>query len=427
MPAAARASAQLLDGSGRLTLLDRRKAAFGPHSLLFFEEPLEVVRAAGTWIEDASGRRYLDAYNNVPHVGHCHPRVVAAAAEQFARLNIHSRYLHAGVTAYAERLLALFPPVLDRALFACTGTEANELALRIARRHCGAHGVIVSRVNYHGNSTLLASLATAIPSGEPFPPWARTIDVVAANDADELADMADAAIRSLASAGFGVAALLIDPIFSFEGLPERPRGFLAPAVARVRAAGGIYIADEVQAGFGRMGDAMWGWCRHDAVPDLVTMGKPMANGYPAAAVIAPSALADPFLQEAIYFNTYAAGPVAAAMGSAVLDIIEDEALVANAFATGAVLQRRLQDIHSRFSRVVSAVRGRGLYAGLEIARPEIAAWLVEAMRREGVLVGRTGSRGEVVKIRPPICFTERDVDTLADAFQTALEKVAVTA
>ena len=410
-----------------MTLLDRREAAFGPHSLLFFEEPLEVVRAAGTWMEDVSGRRYLDAYNNVPHVGHCHPRVVAAGAEQLARLNIHSRYLHAGVTAYAERLLALFPPVLDRALFACTGTEANELALRIARRHAGAHGVIVSSVNYHGNSTALAALATAIPSGEPFPPWARAIDVAAANDAEELADMVDAAIRSLALAGFGVAALLIDPIFSFEGLPERSRGFLAAAVARVRDAGGVFIADEVQSGFGRMGDAMWGWCWHDAVPDLVTMGKPMANGYPAAAVITRSALADPFMSEAIYFNTYAAGPVAAAMGNAVLDVIEDEALLANAAATGAVLRRRLQDVCSEYAAVVSAVRGRGLYAGIEIVRPEIAALLVEAMRQEGVLLGRTGARGEVVKIRPPICFDEGDVDMLAGAFRLALRNMTVTA
>ncbi len=409
-----------------MTLLARREAAFGPHSLLFFDEPLEVVAASGAWIEDASGRRYLDAYNNVPHVGHCHPRVVAAAAGQLARLNVHSRYLHAGVTAYAERLLALFPPPLDRALFACTGTEANELALRLARRHGGARGVIVSRVNYHGNSTTLAALATAIPSGEPFPPWARTVDIGAADDAGALADAADEAIRSLAAAGFGVAALLIDPIFSFEGLPERARGFLAPAVARVRAAGGVYIADEVQAGFGRMGDAMWGWCWHGAVPDLVTLGKPMANGYPAAAVIAPSALADPFMAEAIYFNTYAAGPVAAAMGGAVLDVVEDEALVANAAATGAVLRHRLEGLRSEHPAVISAVRGRGLYAGIEIVRPDVAARLVEAARRHGVLVGRTGAHGEVVKIRPPICFAERHVDMLVAALRAAIREVTKT-
>lgn len=394
------------------SLVERREAVLGPESLLSYDEPIEMVAGAGAWLEGVGGEQFLDAYNNVPHVGHCHPHVVRRGAEQLARLNIHSRYLHAGVTAYAERLCGLFPRAFDRVLFACTGTEANETALRIARHKTGAHGVIVSSVNYHGNSTTLAALTTAMPSGELFPDWARTVDITLARQPEAFAEELDRAASSLEAAGHGVCALLVDTIFSFEGLPDIPEGAFQQAIAVLRQRGGLFIADEVQAGFGRTGSAMWGWSWLGPQPDLVTLGKPMANGYPMSAIVGRADLLDPFLAAAVYFNTFAASPVAAAMADAVLDVIEDEKLIDRAREVGERLHAGLAAAIRDQPASLTTVRGRGLYVGLETRDGDTGRFYMEGLRRRRVLVGRTGVDGAVIKIRPPLCFGVAEADHL---------------
>ena len=249
-------------------LLARRYRVLGRNSPLFYERPVHLVRGQGVWVEDADGHRYLDVYNNVPHVGHCHPHVVEAICKQAATLNLHTRYLHENVVRYAERLTATFDPSLSAVMFTCTGTEANELALRMARYKSGGKGIIVSDFSYHGNSETLASVTTCFPTPEPFPDFARKVPIPdpyrdrEGRSDEELGDIfagyVGDAISSLEASGIKPAALLIDASFANEGLPEPLPGYVAKAVKLVREAGGALIADEVQCGFGRTGDAMWG-------------------------------------------------------------------------------------------------------------------------------------------------------------------------
>ncbi len=419
-------------------LLSRRRRTLGHPTPLFYDEPLHLVRGEGVWLFDHEGRRYLDAYNNVPHVGHCHPHVVDALHRQAAKLNIHTRYLHENVVRYGERLTATFDPLLSTALFVCTGTEANELALRIARHHTGACGILVTDFSYHGNSATLASLATGIQTNEPFPPHARILripdvwrDLADGGTPEQLTERAlaeaDAAIAALQQAGYGVAALLLDTIFSTEGLSRLPPGYLEQLVARVRVAGGLFIADEVQPGFGRTGEHFWGYQSYEVVPDVVTLGKPMGNGHPIGAAITRPELANAFLEDAMFFNTFAGSPVSAAVGLAVLDVIERQQLVRNAHDTGEYLQQRLRELALRHERVL-AVRGKGLFFGLELVTdPRTRApatmetrRLINDMRQRGVLISAVGHHGNVLKMRPPMVFEREHADLLLTTLEEAL-------
>lgn len=419
-------------------LLSRRRRTLGHPTPLFYDEPLHLVRGQGVWLFDHQGRCYLDAYNNVPHVGHCHPEVVEALHRQAATLNIHSRYLHEDVVRYGERLTATFDPLLSTALFVCTGTEANELALRIARHHTNAHGILVTDFSYHGNSATLSRIATGIQTNESFPPHARTLhlpdvlrDLTDAGTPEQLTERAlaeaDAAIASLQQAGHGVSALLLDTIFSTEGLTLLPPGYLEGLVAKVRAAGGVFIADEVQPGFGRTGAHFWGYQHYAVVPDLATLGKPMGNGHPIGAVVTRPELANAFLDEAMFFNTFAGNPVSAAVGLAVLDVIERQQLMRNAHEMGEYVQQRLRELAARHERVI-AVRGRGLFFGLELVKDlrsrtpatAEARWLINEMRRRGVLISTIGPHGNVLKIRPPMVFGREHADLLLTTLGEAL-------
>jgi 4-aminobutyrate aminotransferase-like enzyme len=419
-------------------LLSRRRRTLGHPTPLFYDEPLHLVRGEGVWLFDHEGRRYLDAYNNVPHVGHCHPHVVDALHRQAAKLNVHTRYLHENVVCYGERLTATFDPLLSTVLFVCTGTEANELALRIARHHTGARGILVTDFSYHGNSATLASIATGIQTNEPFPPHARVLripdvlrDLADGGTPEQLAERAlaeaDAAIAALQRTGYGVAALLLDTIFSTEGLSRLPPGYLEQLVARVRAAGGLFIADEVQPGFGRTGEHFWGYQSYEVVPDFVTLGKPMGNGHPIGAAITRPELANAFLEDAMFFNTFAGNPVSAAVGLAVLDVIERQQLVRNAHDTGEYLQQRLWELAQRHERVI-AVRGKGLFFGLELVsdrRTRAPATtqtrrLVNDIRRRGVLISAIGHHGNVLKMRPPMVFEPEHADLLLTTLDEAL-------
>lgn len=416
-------------------LLQRRHRVLGAAAPLFYERPLHLVRGEGVWLYDADGKRYLDAYNNVPHVGHCHPHVVDALCRQAKTLNTHTRYLHEGVLDYGEKLAATMDGDLSMVHLCCSGTEANELALRIAKACTGHDGVIVTDFCYHGNSAAIAALSTAFPVPEGVGTWVRTItapdpyrlrDGVDAESAAEryAEDIADA-IASLAADGMRPAALLVDTIFATEGMPAIPPGYMEKAVETLRAAGGLYIADEVQPGFGRTGDNMWGYQHYDVVPDLVTLGKPMGNGHPLAGVVGTSALINAFGTRAMYFNTFGGNPVSAAVGLAVLEVIEREGLVENARTVGDHLQSGLGSLMQKHE-IIGGLRGRGLFAGAEMVKdratkepaPQETRVIVNGMRERGVLISTTGRHDNILKIRPPMPFSVENADlllsTLAD-------------
>ena len=421
------------------SLLERRMRVTGRSTLLFYDEPLELARGEDVWLFDTSGRRYLDVYNNVPHVGHCHPHVVDAICRQARELNVHTRYLHEEMIRYAERLTATFDDPLSIALLTCTGTEANELALRIARHLSGNTGIIVSDFSYHGNSLTLAQATTGLPAPEALAPNVRAVTIAdlhahpgedpAAVGAAYVQQVKDA-VRSLREAGYGVASLLFDTIFSTEGLPAVPQGYLAQVVEVVREAGGFFIADEVQPGFGRTGQGMWGYSAHGVIPDFVTMGKPMGNGHPLAGVVTTEAIVDRFTQDAVYFNTFGGNPVSAAAGNAVLDVIENQGLVENAATQGVYLQERLNELMGRHDNIAS-VRGQGLFFGLEFARdretrtPDAAFTkrLINRMKEEGVLISRVGRHENVLKMRPPLTFQREHADLLLATLDHVLEEM----
>jgi len=414
-------------------LMDRRAKALGPAYRLFYETPLHPVRGEGVWLVDSDGKRHLDAYNNVASVGHCHPHVVAAIARQAGVLNTHTRYLHEGVLDYAERLLATMPPALGHAMFTCTGSEANDLAMRIARSHTKAEGLIVTRFAYHG---VTASIAQASPSLGKFVQLGNTVRTVPAPDSYRIAPDAIGAafaagvrdaIADLKAHGLRPAALMVDTVFSSDGIYTDPPGVLAGAVAAIRDAGGVFIADEVQAGLGRTGDAMWGFQRHGVVPDIVTMGKPLGAGHPLAGLtVRPEVLAA-FGRECRYFNTFGGNPVAMAAGMAVMDVIEREGLLANAQRVGRYLRAGLRELATHHA-LIGDVRGAGLFIGVELVTdratkaPATAETVrvVNALRERGVLLSSTGEQANTLKIRPPLVFSEPNADLLIGALDEVL-------
>jgi 4-aminobutyrate aminotransferase-like enzyme len=405
-------------------LVRRREAALGGAYRLFYAEPVELVRGSGVYLYDPAGEAYLDAYNNVPSVGHSHPRVTEAVSRQLGTLNTHTRYLTEGLVGYAERLLALHDlSAPAHAMFTCTGSEANDLALRIARHHTGGTGVIVTANAYHGVTAALAELS---PSLGPNIPLGRDVRVVPAPSAAVNFTAAVAwAIADLERHGVRLAAFLADSLFSSDGIFPDPAGFLAPIPEITRAAGGLYIADEVQSGFGRTGTHMWGYQRHGIAPDIVTMGKPMGNGLPIAGLVARQDVLADFGRNARYFNTFGGNPVCVAAAAAVLDVLDAERLPANAAATGAYLKDALARMAAD-SPLLGEVRGAGLYLGMDVADPatgapsaDLAAAVVNGMRERRVLISATGPQGSVLKVRPPLPFGPEH----ADQFLAALAHV----
>ncbi|MBF4562816.1 aminotransferase class III-fold pyridoxal phosphate-dependent enzyme [Microbacterium sp. VKM Ac-2870] len=418
-----------------MTTLSRRQSTIGPYSPLFYDEPLEFASASGVWLTDIHGVRYLDGYNNVPQVGHAHPRVVEALSEQASRLNIHTRYLNDRVVEYAERLLALFDSPLDRVMFTNSGSESNDLALRIATQHSGARGILISDFSYHGHTAALAALTTGLAAREGLGAHVRTIRIPDLDGADHgrdpgtvlaesLAEV-DAAIASLNEEGHGVAAWLFDSLFSTEGLNRLPEGYVAAVGARVRAAGGLLIADEVQAGFGRTGAHYWGYQLHGLVPDLVTMGKPMGNGHPLGGVVLPAALLDEFGPRNMYFNTFGGNPVSSAVGLAVLDVLRDEDLLARAESTGTAVREQLALLGERFD-FIGPPKGAGMFSGFAVSdgagAPDAARTkrLVESVKADRILISRIGRHDNVLKMRPPLPFGPDEAELLIAALDRAL-------
>ena len=413
-------------------LRTRRERAMG-NSPLFYRQPVHLVRGEGIWLYDDAGRRYMDAYNNVPCVGHCHPRVVEALQRQAGTLNTHSRYLSEVVVEYCERLMALHGDPLSVLQMCCTGTEAVEVALKMARAFTGGQGIVCSNATYHGNSAEVFRMTVGPFEPDfrrvPFPEAYRPIREGASESA--LCDLylaeIERAIEAFAADGVPFAGMLFCSIFANEGLPDVPAGFMRKAAALVRDAGGVVIFDEVQAGFGRTG-RWWGYEVMDCVPDIVAMGKPMGAGLPLSGVGARPDIAEAFHAKAFYFNTTAATPLQAAVGSAVLDVIEDEALLANVNAVGGYLKDRLAGLVGRIEGV-GDVRGHGLFLGVDWvadretrkADREGAAEIVERMKEKGYLISNAGRFRNVLKIRPPLVFAREHADALFEALVETLE------
>ncbi len=416
-------------------LLARRRRLLGPAYRHFYEEPLEIVRGEGVHLYDADGVEYLDAYNNVPCVGHSHPRVVAAIAAQAGRLNTHTRYLGEPILDYSERLLDSLGAGLGHVMFTCTGSEATDLALRIARFHTGATGVVVTANAYHGVTTAAAAVSPSLGAAVAPGPEVRTIAAPAPGATDperEGARMAaelELAVAELEASGHGFAALIADSIFSSDGIVPDPVGFLRPLTAAVAERGGLFVADEVQAGFARTGGSMWGFERHGITPDLVTMGKPMGNGMPIAAVATRAELLDEFGATTRYFNTFGGNSVCIAAATAVLDVIEDEGLLSSADSVGGRLLDGLVELEGRHE-VLRAARGAGLFLGVDIVSPEgdsaaLADRVVEGLRERRVLLAATAPGKDVLKIRPPLVFSDADADRLVEALDDVLASLAI--
>ncbi len=419
--------------AGGDALLARRLANFGAASVLFYDQPIELVRGRGQWLEAADGTSYLDFYNNVMSVGHCHPHVTAAITAQVSELTINSRYLHPKVETYLEQLKATLPVALSNAVLCCSGSEANDLAMRIAMKATNARGFIVTEAAYHGNTRAVTEISPASWTRGGCPEHVRIVaaPTVAAYGADPGAGFAAAiatASADLKAAGFGLAAFICDSILSSDGVHADPPGFLAMAADAARAAGGLCIADEVQPGFGRTGAGMWGFSRHGFVPDIVTIGKPMGNGYPIAGVVTRPELLAQFCEDTGYFNTFGANPVAAAAGLAVLEVIRDEGLIANAARRGDALLSALRDIAARSDRI-AAIRGAGLFLGIEMSGPDAGVTvrcMTEAMRARRILIGAAGRFGETLKLRPPLSLTEEDAEFFLKGFAEALDGLPAT-
>jgi 4-aminobutyrate aminotransferase-like enzyme len=338
--------------------------------------------------------------------------VAAAIAQQAARLTTHTRYLDRHLVDYAEDLLGEFPTELCNVMFTCTGSEANDLALRIVKAATGGTGIIVTENAYHGVTTEIAAISPSLGGLESLAPWVRVVP--APGDGDFAADVRRA-LGSLAERGIRPAALIVDTIFASDGVRPEVPGF-ADAVAAVRAAGGLFIADEVQPGFGRLGTGMWGFARHGLIPDLVTLGKPMGNGHPVAAVVARPALLEAFGKSARYFNTFGGSSVSIAAAQATLDVVRDERLIENARVIGGYLLEELPSIGG-----VLEVRGSGLFIGIRVADESIALGAVNALKRRRILLGESGRDNDVLKVRPPLVFSRDDADRLLEGLSVVLE------
>ena len=427
--------------------LTKERQVLGPAYRLFYRKPVHLVMGKGSHLWDADGNEYLDVYNNVASVGHCNPRVVEAISKQAAMLNTHTRYLHENILKYAEDILATMPDEIDRVMFQCTGSEANDLAVRVAQAYTGGEGVIVTHEAYHGNSALTSKLSPALGTAQtlgltmrmiPTPDTYRVmVDGKPASrcGAEEfgswMANEVRLAVADMERHGIAFAALLADSIFSSDGVYPDPAGYLQPVIDTVHELGGVWIADEVQPGFTRTGDAFWGFGRQGIVPDLVTSGKPMANGLPTSLMAARHEVLEPFAGSIPYFNTFGGNPVCMAAAQAVLDVMRDEDIQGNARRVGKVFKDGLIDFKT-LHPCIGDIRGAGLYIACEIVEPEsnvpdqhTALDILESLRDNRILTSVCGRYGNILKLRPPLVFSEEDVDWFITGFKDTLETLGL--
>jgi 4-aminobutyrate aminotransferase-like enzyme len=420
-------------------LMERRRALLGPNVSTFYKRPVHIVKGDDVWLWDAEGHRYLDCYNNVPHVGHCNPRVVDAICSQSGQLNVHSRYLHENLVKYVEKLTATYGGELSNAVLTCTGSEANDIALRMAEAMTGKRGVIATDATYHGNTSLVSQLSTgnAPKYGYGLDQYVRHVeapDSVRIPDPQGLrfAAKVQEQIDALERAGIGFAALIVCPLFLNEGFPTQAPGWLCPTEQVVREAGGLLICDEVQSGFARSGSHFWAHQKQGVTPDVVTMGKPMGNGYPVAGLVTRPEVMARFRGSYRYFNTFGGNPVACAAAMAVLEEIEHKGLQANAARIGALAAKALTGLSRKYDGVIGDVRQSGMVFGVEFLKDKttlepasgFADQVVEAMRERGVLLSKLGRHKNTLKIRPPMTFSEEHLGLLVQTLDEVMAELA---
>ncbi|WP_114238761.1 aminotransferase class III-fold pyridoxal phosphate-dependent enzyme [Dyella sp. C9] len=420
-------------------ILRLRRQHLNPTLSVSYREPLKIVRGEGAWLYDQDGQAYLDMVNNVCHVGHCHPRVVAAGQAQMARLNTNTRYLHDNIVEYALRLNSTLPAPLSVVFLTNSGTEANDLALRLARAHTCAQGVLVLDHAYHGHSPSMIELSPYKFNGKggagrsphvrvlPMPDTYRGLYGPSGDAGQRYGAHAWSAVESLQAESMAPAVFYAESLLGCGGQIVLPPGYLAEAYEAVRAAGGVCLADEVQVGFGRVGNHLWAFEEQGVVPDIVTLGKPIGNGHPMGAVVTTPEIAASFVTGMEYFNTFAGNPVSCAIALAVLDVIEEEQLQAHALRVGQFLLDGLRGLQQRFD-VIGDVRGRGLFIGAEFVSdrdtrtpdPQRARAVVEAMKARHILLSTDGPDDNVLKIKPPIVFSQANAERFLDQLDEVL-------
>jgi 4-aminobutyrate aminotransferase-like enzyme len=413
----------------------RRVRLLSPSYRLFYAEPVKIVRGEKVYLYDDQGNDYLDAYNNVVCVGHANPRIVDAVTRQLSTLCTHTRYMQEPILDYAEDLLSTFSTSIreGQMMFTCTGSEANDLAMRIAMHYTGNTGVIVTSEAYHGNSHLTSSFSPSLGRRALLGPYVRTVPapdsyrMTPSEIGQRMAEQVALQIEDIRRHGGGLAAFIADSFFSSDGVFAHPTDVLAPVAEVVRRAGGLFIADEVQSGFGRSGTHMWGHERHGVVPDIVTLGKPMGNGYPVAGLVVRPDVVASFGQDMRYFNTFGGNSVAVAAAQATLDVLRDEHVLDNAQRVGSIMLEGLNGLAKKYE-CIGDVRGTGLYFGVEMVHDrakkdtDIATALkvVNGLRQRRVLISATGPDASVLKIRPPLVFAAKDADRLLTELDTVL-------
>jgi 4-aminobutyrate aminotransferase-like enzyme len=422
-------------------LIRDRERLLGPNVATFYNEPVHIVKGEGVWLWDADGRKYLDCYNNVPHVGHCNPRVVEAIYKQASTLNTHTRYLHDTILDYVERLTATMHASLDTAIMTCTGSEANDIALRMSEATTGKRGIISTDATYHGNTALVSQLSLSnIPSvGFGLDQYFRFVEAPDSYrnpdpDGSLFAEAVLEHIHELEKSGIGFGALVICPYFLNEGFPEYKDGWLKPVSDVVKKAGGLLICDEVQSGFGRTGTHFWAHEKMGVVPDIVTLGKPMANGHPVGGVVTTRDIMKEFRSGFRYFNTFGGNPVSCSAAMAVLDELEDEDLVSNALTVGLHARKRLDELKSRHI-AIGDVRGSGLIFGAEMVldresmepASDFTDRVINAMRHRGIIHSKLGRYKNTLKIRPPMPFSIENADLLFDTLDEVLAETPLSA
>lgn len=409
-------------------IIDYRKQHLGKSLSLQYKVPIKMVRGSGQYLMDQYGRKYLDTVNNVAHVGHEHPAVVRAGREQMALINTNSRYLHENINELAKELLETLPPELRVLHFVNSGSEANELAIRMVTAATGEKDIIASEVGYHGNTNMCIDISSYKFDGKGgkgapehthiFPlPDAFRGKYCGENTGEPYAEEVKGQIEKVHAKGRGVGAFIIEPIISCGGQIELPEGFLANAYQYVREAGGLCISDEVQVGCGRMGSTFWGFQLHGVVPDIVTIGKPLGNGHPLAAVACTQEVADKFANGMEYFNTFGGNPVSCAIGAEVLKVVKREKLQAHALEVGTYLKKELRTLAKEYS-IIGDVRGQGLFLGIELVNGHMEPlavqtdYLANRMKDHGILMSTDGPDNNVLKIKPPMVFSHKNAEEL---------------
>jgi 4-aminobutyrate aminotransferase-like enzyme len=403
---------------------EARERLLGRNLTVSYRNPVKIVRGEMQYLYDDEDRRYLDAYNNVAHVGHCHPRVVAAGIEQMRLLNTNTRYLHDLIIQYAERLTATLPEPLRVCYFVNSGSEANELAVRLARAHTGARDMIVLDHAYHGNTTTLIDLSPYKhdgPGGSGPPSWVHKVPL----PADETENVQQV-LQELKREGRRLCGFIAESMPSVAGQIVLPKDYLKKVYQAVRATGGVCIADEVQTGYGRIGTHFWAFEYYGLVPDIVVLGKPIGNGHPIGAVITTREIADSFDNGMEFFSTFGGNAVSCAIGLAVLDVVQEEKLQSHALDVGAHLLEGLRELQQHHN-IIREVRGSGFFLGVELMNDGKPATseadnIVNRMRDEGVLLGTDGPHHNVIKIRPPMPFSHADADYLLAVLGSSIEQ-----